>query len=219
MKLLQEDSPCAGTQLQPHHRPWWQLGPSTAQQEWDCGAWLSPGSCAEMLSPTPPWRLCLFTSPASPHRRLEAQIVEQQAAWLSSPVLLIQSMHSFCSAICFSNPISSDLTCLFPIQRMCLFQCEKAATAKYGDVCTEASPAGRLFEHILAKESTKWCPYRQGCLHCAQPDTSCQRRPQQQPLLPGPLVSRRPDPGWGSHTWCVFLQTFVLWISGLQEPC
>lgn len=87
MKLLQEDRPCAGTHQQPPYRPWWQLSPSTAQQEWRSAApGCHLGAVLRPCLPTPPWRLCLFASPASPQRSLEAQIIEQRAAWLSSPV-------------------------------------------------------------------------------------------------------------------------------------
>lgn len=122
-----------------------------------CDAWLSPGGCAETLPPHSSIKTMLVCKPCKPSEKAgsSSSRAAGSLALITSSDLLIQSMHSFCSAICFSNPICSDLTCLFPVQRMCLFQCEKTATAKCGAGCAEASPAARLFEHMLAKASTK----------------------------------------------------------------
>lgn len=86
--------------------------------------------------------------------------------------LLIRSMCSFCSATCFPNLISSSLTCLFPVQRMHLFQHEKAVIPKSGADYTKADPMRHFRKHPLANQSTDSCPRGWGCLLplCAQPD-------------------------------------------------
>lgn len=108
--------------------------------------------------------------------------------------LLIRSMCFFCSATCFPNLISSSLTCLFPVQRMHLFQHEKAVVPKSGADYTKADPTGRFGKHPLANQSTDSCPHGWGCLLplCAQPDGHRHSAPRI-------ITSRRPDPRQGLH--------------------
>lgn len=101
-------------------------------------------------------------------------------------------MRSFCSATCFPNPISSAATCMFPVQRMHLFQREKSVVPKSGADYTEADPMGRFRQHPLQTRAVIHV-LAGGGGGCLLPLCTHQHP------APRTITSRRPDPGQGLH--------------------